>query len=686
MTITGFSDLNLPDSSSTFSGRVLANAMANPKKTACIQLNKAGEEIVHFTYSELISNSLNISKQLNKQFKKRDHCLIAIPGGVEFVVAFLGCLFAGIVAVPVIAPKRNSKNQRFFSILRDAEPVCVLTTNEFHDLVQSQINSQPNLKDSLSVINVALNEYVDYQNDLPDHSPNDIAFLQYTSGSIGQPKGINVSHQNLLHNAEIIKQSFNHTPDLVGVSWLPPFHDMGLIGSILQPLYMGGSFVMIQPIDFIRNPALWFETIAKYKGVTVGCPNFALDYCVEKITSPDPETMDLSSIKVLFCGSEPVREHSLRRFTDKFSVLNFKSEMFLPCYGLAEATLMVSGIGQKDSPHFFHADRHALETNATAEFTQDDNSFLSYTSCGHTWNNTDLIIVNPETKKELPENKVGEIWVKSQSICNGYLNKPAETRKVFNAWTSKTGKGPYLRTGDLGFLHARSLYVTGRMKELLIVRGSNIFPNDVENVVDKCHPALMPNSCAVFSIDHEQGEKVVVVQEIKRTFMHDGDCEEIIRHIHAAVAEDFEISLHAIVIINPMSLPKTSSGKIKRLECKSLFLTNKLNAFYHWEEKMTNFVDNTQNVESRPDVESMVLWLKNWLGNKLNINPEEIESDQPILSVGLDSIGAVELENDINNTFDADVFVGDFFENNSIECIAEEVLNSSKASAFEQKK
>ncbi len=380
--------------------------------------------------------------------------------------------------------------------------------------------------------------------------------------------------------------------------------------------------------------------------------------------------MDLSSLKVLFCGSEPIRENTFKKFSDKFSVLNFKSEMFLPCYGLAEATLMVSGISQLEEPKFYHADMNSLERGNIVREAINNQKSISYSSCGRTWNNTDVIIVDPDTNQELSELHIGEIWVKNDSVCSGYWNKPKETKMAFDAFTADNNKGPYLKTGDLGFSKNQDIYVTGRIKELIILRGRNFFPTDIENIIDKCHPALQPNGCAVFTIEENNTENLVIVQEIKRVHIKDFNKDEVFNSIIKAVSDNFEISIHSIIIISPMSLPKTTSGKIKRLDCKNIYLENNLKIISSI-EKCEPQINKTVIESNKLGTEDITNWIKNWLSNKLAISIEQIDSSQPILSYGLDSIGAVELESDINETFDLDIFLGDFLENNTINYLAE---------------
>lgn len=657
-------------SGNTFNDVLVRNSEKHISKKALIQINRFGEEVYSINYSNLINASILFSNQLSSHFNKGDRCIISIPPGVEYVVAFLGCLFSGIIAVPVAVPRRKKTNKRFWSILSDSSPKGIITNQTTYTILHEILTTLPTSKLSENIITVTINNsHIKPEFPIDIHD-NDIAFLQYTSGSVSDPKGVIINHKNLVHNSEIIKKSFNHTKELVGVNWLPPYHDMGLIGCLLQPLYVGGTAVIIQPYDFIRDPALWFHSIQKYKATTVGCPNFALDYCISKIQSLDAETMSLSSLKVMFCGSEPIRKSTFSRFTKKFAKLGFDESKFLPCYGLAEATLMVSGLSQEEVPIF-----NQLDTSGNKSKVDK----TTYASCGKGWKNTVIRIVDLDAETILPDSEIGEIWVNNDSVSSGYWGTRDVSNDSFNGTLSDIPKKPFLKTGDIGFISDTNLYVIGRKREMIIINGLNIFPNDIEGEVHNCHEKLMANSCAVFSILDDEVEKVIIVQEIKRKYLAQFDFNDVYAKILSTITEVYEIPIHSIVLIKPYSLSKTSSGKIRRKETKRLYLEKNLAVVDMWKEVPKR---NPEEIGLKDtdlvNKEIVVKWIKQWLGNKLRINSELIDPDQSVLGLGLDSIGAVELESDINTQFNMDLFVGDFLQDNSINKLAEDGLKTIK--------
>jgi acyl-CoA synthetase (AMP-forming)/AMP-acid ligase II/acyl carrier protein len=642
-------------------------------KTAFIELEYTGQESSRITYGKLISRAILLAKEIIRTSGDGKNCLITIPPGIDFILAFLGCIYAGKVAVPVHPPRAGKKNNRFWSIVDNAKPsIVLLNESSTSEIDKIAVQDNREIKAHQIILeNVVLQNHSDIK--LPQQKPDDLALMQYTSGTTGTPLGSMLSHQNILYNLELIKISFNHDESLVGVNWLPPFHDMGLIGTILQPLYAGGQNVIIHPNDFLRNPILWFDAIKKYRGTTVGCPNFALDLLVERISEEEKQNIDLSSVKVFFCGSEPIHPGSVKGFAHAFSSCGFNENAFLPCYGLAENTLMASGIHASQKVEFLQIDRRSLLTMGVVSPAHDNENSLGVVGCGNTWLEDEIRIVETESKLPMPEGQVGEIWIRSKSTCSGYYNNPQKTDELFSYLNEVNGGRPYLRTGDLGFIFNDQLYVTGRIKEVMKIRGKSHYPQDIENTVENVHPALQSNACAAFHFVSGHREELVILQEVKRTAIRTLDAKEVVETIRRTVAEEHDIPVFAIELISPGRLPRTSSGKIQRIKGRSMWLEKSLKTIYSWQYiQASGQAENYLSEESGiPDAERLQTWLIHWLSQKLGISPDTIDPEDPILSYGLDSMGAVELEREVNEKFGIEIHLADFLENNSIKALAD---------------
>ncbi len=410
----------------------------------------------------------------------------------------------------------------------------------------------------------------------PGINPESLAFLQYTSGSTGVPKGVMVSHGNILHNSEYIKQAFELNSDSVSVSWLPNFHDMGLIDGILQPLYSGFLGVLMPPQFFLQRPLRWLKAITHYRATHSGGPNFAYDLCVRKVTNEQKESLDLSSWISAYNGAEPVRFETLKGFAGAFSSCGFQEKYFYPCYGLAESTLMVSGGKVSNQPIYYTVEAASLEHNQIVQANSSEGKTKTIVGCGNSWLDTQIVIVNPDSRELCLQGQVGEIWIHSASITQGYWNNQEATKETFQANLAGFDDRYFLRTGDLGFLRNGELFVTGRIKEMIIIRGRNYYPQDIELTVQKIHPALPVNSGAAFAIEVEAQEHLIIVQEVERTYRNKLDFEKIIADIRQTLMEQYELSVYGVVLIKPSSLPKTSSGKIRRNLCRKQFLSEEL--------------------------------------------------------------------------------------------------------------
>jgi len=535
-----------------------------------------GEDIkIIQNYQEFEERARAIAATLQKKYKPGDRMIMLFQPGINFIDAFFGCLFAGMIAIPTYPPnltKLQRSLPRFLSIFKDAKPSAILSTKDIIGLSKPAFEENPSIGhiDWLATEEIAAKEAASWQK--PDITEDSLAFLQYTSGSTALPKGVMVSHRNLLYNSEMIRQAFSNGPADSMFTWLPAYHDMGLIGGIIHPIYAGMTIVLMSPLHFLQRPYRWLKVISENKITVSGAPNFGYDWCTRRVKPDQLEGIDLSGWRLAFNGAEPVRPETLKEFAKKFSVCGFKPESFYPCYGLAEATLLVSGGLSKEAPIITQIDRHKLlkdyiELDVGQEKMQD------FVGCGRNWADQEIKIVNPETFVGCEPNQVGEIWVSGPHIAQGYWHNPDATKETFQAFTADD-TGPYLRTGDLGFFIDEELFIGGRLKDLIIIDGLNHYPQDIELTAEHCHPGIRAGFITAFSIEESNSERLVIVAEFKREFID--DLEGARNAIRQAVADEHEIRAHDIVLIKTRTIAKTSNGKIQRRLCKAEYLTNKL--------------------------------------------------------------------------------------------------------------
>ncbi len=554
-------------------------AIYQPDQIAYTFLNTGEAASSHLTYGDLDRKARVIGALLQSLELVGKRALLLYPPGLEFIAAFFGCLYAGVVAVPAYPPRPNRSMERLQAIVTDCQATEVLTTtavwnNLEHSVVQYQSLSSLRW---LATDNLASNLLMDR----PDIDSDTLAFLQYTSGSTGTPKGVMVTHSNLLHNESMIKEAFGHSQKTLVVGWLPLFHDMGLIGNVLQPLYLGIPSILMSPVDFLQKPLRWLEAISHYQATTSGGPNFAYDLCVRKITPEQRASLDLSSWEVAFNGAEPVRAETLERFASYFAPCGFRREAFYPCYGMAEATLFIAG-GKKTHPPVIQVvEETALEQNRVVAAKAELENNRALVGVGRAWLDQEIAIVDPQSLIQCPVGKVGEVWVSGANIAQGYWNRPEQTQEAFQAYLADTGEGPFLRTGDLGFLQENGeLFVTGRLKDVIIIRGRNHYPQDIELTVERSHVALKPSCGAAFAVEIKGEERLVVVQEVERSYLRKLDEDEVIGNIRQALTAQHGLQVYAVILVKAGTIPKTSSGKIQRYACRANFLEGTLNTVY----------------------------------------------------------------------------------------------------------
>ncbi|MBZ5859382.1 fatty acyl-AMP ligase [Flavihumibacter profundi] len=550
-----------------------------PNRLAYRYLADGEYDEVVLTYEDLDRRARSIGALLQSSTRAGDRALLLFAPGLDFVAAYFGCLYAKIIAIPAYPP-HPARMERMLPIILgivdDAAPAVVLLNSALFDV----INSQKAVKAGFGNMKLLVTDNNEIDNwaekwQKPEIEGNDIAFLQYTSGSTTTPKGVMVSHSNLLHNLGLIEKYFGQSSESHAVIWLPPYHDMGLVGGILQPLYTGYPATLIPHMMFLQRPYRWLQAISRFRATTSGGPNFAYDLCMKKIKPEQRELLDLSCWEVAFNGAEQVYHKSLDQFADYFAPCGFRREAFLPCYGLAEATLMVMGGPKGRSPVIQNLMSSGLEQNQVIISPTRREDTRTLVSCGQNGSDQKIRIVDTGTLTLCPADQVGEIWVSGPSVAHGYWNKPSETELTFGARLSNSGEGPFLRTGDLGFLHEGELFITGRLKDLIISDGNNHYPNDIERTVESSHPAIRQAGSAAFSINNSEGERIIIIAEIEQN--PDVKAEEIIMAIRKAVAVHHDLHVDDIRLTRPGGIPKTASGKIKHYLCKTNYLAGTLN-------------------------------------------------------------------------------------------------------------
>ncbi len=662
-------------------------ARRKPDQPSYTFLLDGEQQAVQMTYRELDRRARAIATLLQRAGAAGERALLIYPPGLDYIAAFFGCLYAGVTAVPAYPPQPERLDRtlpRLQAIVKDAQARFILTNSTLALLGKVALvwNADFRRVRWIATDNPDLRLAEQWQ--APAIDSDTLAFLQYTSGSTATPKGVMLSHRNLLHNLEWIYRCFDHSPDSHGVIWLPPYHDMGLIGGILQPLYAGFPVTLMSPVAFLQRPVRWLEAIARYRATTSGGPNFAYDLCIRKTTPEQRAALDLSSWKVAFNGAEPIQAETMERFAEAFAPSGFKRTAFYPCYGLAEATLIVSGGAVDAAPitQTFHGPTIEQRRAITVPSTHSEGRTL--VGCGTTLADQQIVLANPETLARCQPGEIGEIWVAGASVAQGYWNRPEATRETFHAFLSDTGAGPFLRTGDLGYMHNGELFVTGRLKDLIIIRGRNLYPQDIERSAERSHPLLRPGQAAAFSVDVAGEEQLVVVHEVHRHYQKAAG-SAVIAAIRQAIAEQHEISVYAVVLLKAGTINKTSSGKIQRHACRAAFLANTLNLVAQSIQEPTP-ATATAEPEIALTRESLLAtapaerqaalsaYLRQQLAQFLHVPAAAIDPQQPISGLGLDSLRSIELQHQIESRFGLLLPMERLLQGSTIEQLAQTLL------------
>ncbi|HEU4834736.1 MAG TPA: fatty acyl-AMP ligase, partial [Pyrinomonadaceae bacterium] len=555
---------------STLSQLLQQRASESPEHVAYIFLPDGEEIEQRITYGQLDRRAKAVAAQLQSFTTHGERAVLLFPPGLDFIVALFGCFYSGVIAVPAYPPKlsrRNRSDNRIESIIKDSQPGAILSLSMAMD--QMPASSPTDRLRLVAIDQVADALQADWKD--PQSTETDLAFLQYTSGSTSAPKGVMLSHANILHNERMIQTACEHTEASTFVGWLPLYHDMGLIGNVLQPLYLGAKSILMPPNAFLQKPVRWLSAITRYEARTSGGPNFAYDLCVRKISAEQKEDLDLRSWTVAFNGAEPVRQETLERFTKAFADCGFRSSAFYPCYGLAETSLIVSGGTITAEPLVRRLDVRTLEKGQVQP--SNGNAARTFVGCGAPVADTTVSIVNPETGLRAKSGELGEIWVSSPSVASGYWGRSEATEKTFKARLDGDDK-TFLRTRDCGFMLDGQLFITGRLQDMIIIRGQNYHPEDIEWTIQQTHASISIHTSAAFSVDEASEERLVVLVEVDPR--KDINPDDLVRSVRYAVAEHHEVQVAVVGLVKVGTLPKTSSGKIQRHICKQRYSSGEL--------------------------------------------------------------------------------------------------------------
>src|SRR4051812_9496718 len=598
------------------------------------------------TFGELDRRARAIAQRLSVQVGPGDRVLLLHPPGLDYAIAFYGCLYAGAVAVPAFPPndgRMRRGGERLSAIVADAGARLALSTRSILDAgtIARVLPGLPALpSDELAGADpTAWHE--------PMIGSLSLALLQYTSGSTSSPRGVMLTHRNMLHNAGIQRRAWRLSSASVGVSWLPLFHDLGVITCLVQPMFSGFATTMMSPVSFLRSPLSWLQAISDERGTFAGGPNFAFELCVRKTTAAQRAALDLSAWDRAFNGAEPIRPDTLREFAEAFAPSGFRASAMYPCYGLAEANFVSGGLGDA-APIVTGLDREQLANGRAVRTAPDSPAehVRLVVGCGTWQDEQDIRVVDPETRALRDDGVEGEIWLGGPSVAEGYWSRAEESAAIFGARLANGTAGQYFRTGDLGFVLDGELHVTGRLKDLIIVRGRNHHPQDVERTVQAAHPALRPGCGAAFSIDEAGEERLVIVQEVDGEL----DADRLFADLRQVIAERHDLSLYAAALVRPGTMPKTTSGKLQRRACRRAFLDDTLDVVAAFRARLVDVGGGAADGPGAPlDRRELERRLAAWLAARLGVAPAELSTTEPLARYGLDSRAAVDLSGELEN-------------------------------------
>ncbi|WP_051717063.1 condensation domain-containing protein [Streptomyces megasporus] len=631
------------------------------------------------TYGELDRDARAVAVRLRELGAVAgDRALLLYPPGLDYIRAFFGAVYAGVVPVPAYPPRTQRNVHRLTSIVADSRAGFALTTASVLELLRED-GEEHGPKGLRIAVTDRLDTGAADDWSAPRSGADSTAFIQYTSGSTASPKGVVLTHGNLLHNLGMISRAFGCHERTSAVIWLPPYHDMGLIGGILTPLYAGFPVALMAPMSFLRRPMHWLRVVSEERAEFSGAPNFAYEMCARLATDEDRRELDLSSWRVAFNGAEPIRAATLDAFAEAFADCGFRRESFLPCYGLAEATLFVTGASASTEPTVVEVDAAGLEADR-AEPAVSGRPSRRLVGSGTPAADQEVLVVDPETRLTLPEQRIGEIWVRGASVAAGYWDNPVSTDEAFGARTADTHQGPFLRTGDLGFLSDGELFVTGRRKDLIIVRGRNFYPTDIEQAVERSHPAFRPGCCAAVAVEHDGEQVLVVLQEVEGRSLRTVSVPEAVAAVREAVMESCELAVHAVVLLKPGTIPKTTSGKVQRALCRERYLSGGFQALGPDTDARDARALPDRTTPSAPPSEPHAVVadaLRARIAELLGCAPDEVATDVPLSSLGIDSPAAVLLANRMHDELGVELRLGRMLGDAGIDALAAEARIAS---------
>ncbi len=613
------------------------------------------------TYAALRARALRLAQDLRARHAEGNRVLLVLPPGADYIAGFLGCLYAGAIAVPLYPPRRNRPPERFATVARNSGARFALAGADVRRQVETALPPALQRELGLTWLEPAGESGAPADWALPYVDENTPAFLQYTSGSTAEPKGVVVTHGNLEHNIGLIAEPFGMTAgEVLGLSWLPPFHDLGLIGNLLAAVDHGAPEVIMTPQAFLGDPLGWLRAISHFRATSSAAPNFAYELCAARATPELVAGLDLGCWKTAFNGAEPVRPATLEKFARTFAPAGFRAEAFCPGYGLAEATLAVSAQPRGRGAVVAGFARAALGRHRAVPGA-DAAQAVALAGSGVVLGGQRVLIVDPDTRRPCAADGVGEIWVAGPSVARGYWANPDATRETFQARTVPDNAGPFLRTGDLGFLHAGQLFITGRRKDLIIIGGANHYPQDIELTAGAAHPALAEAAGAAFAVAHDEGESLAVVHEVNLAH-RDADFAAVAAALRAAISEEHQLAVTHLALVRFASLPKTSSGKIRRGRCRELFLAGELDAY------VTSGASGARPPPAPPAAEDLPLPAEQFaqlhagIARVLALAPDALDPAAPLLAQGMSSLRAVELQCLLEEQFGVKLDYEDFFE------------------------